>query len=86
MESFDIYAQIARLDKANLFYLVVTKFVDDIDLHPNQVSNNEMGYIFEELIRKFSEMSHETAGEHFTPRKVIHLMVSMLFIPEMVHT
>ncbi len=83
LESFDIYAQIARLDKANLLYLVVTKFVDDIDLHPNQVSNNEMGYIFEELIRKFSEMSNETAGEHFTPREVIRLMVSMLFTPDM---
>lgn len=83
LESFDIYSQIARLDKANLLYLVVTKFVDDIDLHPDHVSNNEMGYIFEELIRKFSEMSNETAGEHFTPREVIRLMVSMLFTPDM---
>jgi len=83
LESFDIYSQIARLDKANLLYLVVTKFVDDIDLHPDHVSNNEMGYIFEELIRKFSEMSNETAGEHFTPREVIRLMVSVLFCPDM---
>jgi type I restriction enzyme M protein len=83
LESFDIYSQIARLDKANLLYLVVTKFVDDIDLHPDHVSNNEMGYIFEELIRKFSEMSNETAGEHFTPREVIRLMVAMLFGPDM---
>ena len=83
LESFDIYSQIARLDKANLLYLVVNKFVDDIDLHPDRVSNNEMGYIFEELIRKFSEMSNETAGEHFTPREVIRLMVSMLFTPDM---
>jgi type I restriction enzyme M protein len=83
LESFDIYSQIARLDKANLLYLVVTKFVDDIDLHPDHVSNNEMGYIFEELIRKFSEMSNETAGEHFTPREVIRLMVSMLFNPDL---
>jgi len=83
LESFDIYSQIARLDKADLLYLVVTKFIDDIDLHPDHVSNNEMGYIFEELIRKFSEMSNETAGEHFTPREVIRLMVSMLFTPDM---
>jgi type I restriction enzyme M protein len=83
LESFDIYSQIARLDRANLLYLIVTKFVDDIDLHPDRVKNNEMGYIFEELIRKFSEMSNETAGEHFTPREVIRLMVSMLFTPDM---
>lgn len=83
LESFDIYSQIARLDRANLLYLVVCKFVDDIDLHPDRVKNNEMGYIFEELIRKFSEMSNETAGEHFTPREVIRLMVSMLFNPDL---
>jgi type I restriction enzyme M protein len=83
VESFDIYAQIERLDKANLLYLVVSHFVDDIDLHPDKVSNNEMGYIFEELIRRFSEISNETAGEHFTPREVIRLMVSMLFTPDL---
>lgn len=83
LESFDVHSVIARLDKANLLYLVVAKFVDDIDLHPDRVKNNEMGYIFEELIRKFSEMSNETAGEHFTPREVIRLMVSMLFTPDM---
>lgn len=83
LESFDIYSQITRLDKANLLFLVVSRFVDDIDLHPDKVSNNEMGYIFEELIRRFSEMSNETAGEHFTPREVIRLMVSMLFTPDL---
>jgi type I restriction enzyme M protein len=83
LESFDIYSQIARLDKANLLYIVVSKFANDIDLHPDRVSNNEMGYIFEELTRKFSEMSNETAGEHFTPREVIRLMVSMLFNPDL---
>ena len=83
LESFDIYSVIARLDKANLLYFIIAKFVDDIDLHPARVKNNEMGYIFEELIRKFSEMSNETAGEHFTPREVIRLMVSMLFTPDM---
>lgn len=77
---FDIYSQITRLDNAKLLFQVFSKFVD-IDLHPRSVSNNEMGYIFEELIRRFSEISNETAGEHFTPREVIRLMVSMLFTP-----
>ena len=58
LESFDLYAQIERLDKANLLYLIVARFAEDIDLHPDRVSNNEMGYIFEELIRKFSEISN----------------------------
>ena len=79
LESFDIYTQIARLDKANLLYLVVSKFADEIDLSPEEVPNDVMGYIFEELIRRFSEMSNETAGEHFTPREVIRLMVSLIF-------
>lgn len=83
LEAYDIYAQIARLDKANLLFLVVSKFTDEIDLHPDRVSNLEMGYLFEELIRKFSENSNETAGEHFTPREVIRLMVSLLFAPDM---
>lgn len=83
LESFDIYSQISRLDKANLLYMVFLKFADEIDLNPEKVSNAEMGYIFEELIRRFSEMSNETAGEHFTPREVIRLMVSILFDPDM---
>ncbi|GBU20591.1 hypothetical protein R80B4_00469 [Fibrobacteres bacterium R8-0-B4] len=82
LESFDIYQQIAKLDKTNLLYLVVMRFLD-VDLHPDLVSNNEMGYIFEDLIRRFSEMSNETAGEHFTPREVIRLMVGILFCPDM---
>jgi type I restriction enzyme M protein len=51
----------------------------EVDLHPDKVSNAEMGYLYEELIRKFSEASNETAGEHFTPREVIRLMVDLLF-------
>jgi type I restriction enzyme M protein len=78
-EHFDFEIQIERLDKADLLYLVVKRF-QEIDLHPNVVSNNDMGYIFEELIRKFSEISNETAGEHFTPREVIRLMVNILFL------
>ncbi|MBF0548664.1 MAG: SAM-dependent DNA methyltransferase [Candidatus Riflebacteria bacterium] len=78
IDKFNLPEQIDRLDKANLLYLIVSKFCE-IDLHPDQVSNIEMGYIFEELIRRFSEQSNETAGEHFTPREVIRLMVNLLF-------
>ena len=53
-----------------------------MDLHPNTVSNSQMGQVFEELIRKFAEISNETAGEHFTPREVIRLMVNLLFIED----
>jgi type I restriction enzyme M protein len=78
IEKFGLDVQIARLDKANLLYLVISKFAD-LDLHPSAVSNLEMGYLYEELIRQFSELSNETAGEHFTPREVIRLMVNLLF-------
>jgi type I restriction enzyme M protein len=69
---------ITRLDKAGVLYAVLGDFAD-IELHPRYVSNEAMGYIFEELLRKFSEMSNETAGEHYTPREVIRLMVDLLF-------
>ncbi len=75
---FELEAQIRRLERSNLLYKVVSKFCD-IDLHPDKVSNLEMGYVYEELIRRFSELSNETAGEHFTPREVIRLMVNILF-------
>ena len=78
MERFRFEEQIQRLDDANLLFLVAKRFVS-VDLHPDQVTNHEMGYIFEELIRKFSEQSNETAGEHFTPREVIRFMVNLLF-------
>lgn len=80
-ESFDFHTQIDRLDKAGLLYLVTEKFAN-IDLHPGTISNAEMGTVFEELIRKFAELSNETAGEHFTPREVIRLMVNLLFIED----
>jgi len=80
-ESFDFHTQIDRLDKNGLLYLVTEKFAN-IDLHPNAVSNAQMGSVFEELIRKFAELSNETAGEHFTPREVIRLMVNLLFIED----
>jgi type I restriction enzyme M protein len=80
-ERFDFYAQVERLAKTNLLYLVTEKFAH-IDLHPETVGNEQMGLVFEELIRKFAEISNETAGEHFTPREVIRLMVNLLFIED----
>jgi type I restriction enzyme M protein len=80
-EHFDFDTQIERLTRANLLYLVTEKFAN-IDLHPEVVSNAQMGLIFEELIRKFAEASNATAGDHFTPREVIRLMVNLLFIED----
>jgi len=80
-ERFEFYAQIDRLAKANLLYQVTERFAQ-VDLHPDKVSNSQMGLVFEELIRKFAEISNETAGEHFTPREVIKLMVNLLFIED----
>lgn len=80
-ESFEFHTQIDKLTKSGLLYLVTEKFAN-IDLHPDTVSNDEMGTVFEELIRKFAELSNETAGEHFTPREVIRLMVNLLFIED----
>lgn len=78
IDRFDLSAKISKLESANLLFMVISRF-SEIDLHPDKVSNLQMGYIFEELIRKFSEQSNETAGEHFTPREVIRLMVNILF-------
>jgi type I restriction enzyme M protein len=80
-ESFEFHTQIDKLAKSSLLYMVTEKFAT-IDLHPDVVSNAEMGAVFEELIRKFAELSNETAGEHFTPREVIRLMVNLLFIED----
>jgi len=80
-ERFDFHAQVERLAKANLLYLVTEKFAN-INLHPDAVDNAQMGLVFEELIRKFAELSNETAGEHFTPREVIRLMVNLIFIED----
>jgi len=79
IDYFSFTEQIAKLDEADLLYMIVKRF-GEIDLHPDKVSSLEMGYIFEELIRRFSELSNETAGEHFTPREVIRLMVNLLFV------
>jgi type I restriction enzyme M protein len=81
IDKFEFPVQVDRMHRANVLYQVVSKFAE-IDLHPEVVSNIEMGYLYEELIRKFSELSNETAGEHFTPREVIRLMVELLFIDD----
>lgn len=78
LEKYKFGERIATLDRAGLLYQMVAKFAD-LDLHPAAVPNHTMGYIFEELLRRFSEMANETAGEHFTPREVVELMVNILF-------
>ena len=77
LDAFGYQQTIVKLDKAGVLYAVLGDFAD-VELHPDVVSNEAMGYIFEELLRKFSEMSNETAGEHYTPREVIMLMVDLL--------
>jgi len=81
LDSFGFEEHIGKLDKADRLYLIISKFAE-IDLHPDKVSNIEMGYVFEELIRRFNEASNEEAGDHFTPREVIRLMVDILFTPD----
>jgi type I restriction enzyme M protein len=78
-EYFEFETEIEKMREANILYLVVSKFCD-VDLHPDRVPNEDMGLIFENLIRRFNELANETAGDHFTPREVIRLMVSILFI------
>jgi len=81
MERFAFDQQIARMAEKNLLFLVVKSFAA-IDLSPDRVDNTQMGYVFEELIRIGAEQSNEEAGEHFTPREVIKLMVNLLLSPE----
>lgn len=80
-DHFEFTTQIDRLAKAGLLYQVTERFAR-VDLHPKAVDNHQMGLAFEELIRRFAELSNETAGEHFTPREVIRLMVALLFIED----
>ncbi|MFD8120046.1 N-6 DNA methylase [Streptomyces albidoflavus] len=81
LDKYEFNQQVRKLDSANLLYQVIGRFTD-LDLHPDVVPNHNMGYIFEELIRRFAEQSNETAGEHFTPREVIKLMVNLLVAPD----
>jgi type I restriction enzyme M protein len=81
IQNFGIQKHIDKLDSNDKLYILVEKFTD-IDLHPNVVDNHLMGNIFEELLRKFSEMSNETSGEHYTPRDIVRLLVSLVFSPD----
>lgn len=85
-DNFYIKDHITRLAKSNLLFLLIQKFSESkIDLHPDIVSNHEMGTIFKELICKFSEQSNEEAGEHFTPRDVVELMTRLMFLENGFH-
>lgn len=82
-DKFDFEAEILKLDEANRLYLIIQEFCSpDVDLSPQRVKNLQMGYLFEELVRKFNEQANEEAGDHFTPREVIRLMVNLLFSGE----
>lgn len=79
---FNIKVYVTKLARNDLLYLLVKKFSETkVDLHPDLVSNQEMGLIFEELVRRFSEQSNEEAGDHFTPREVVDLMTHLMFEP-----
>ena len=78
IENFNLDGFIERLHKNNRLFIFCDKFTE-VDLHPDQVDNHTMGQVFEELLRRFSEMSNETSGEHYTPRDVVRLLVSLLF-------
>ncbi|MHB8708658.1 MAG: type I restriction-modification system subunit M [Desulfuromonadales bacterium] len=78
-EYFEFTNEIEKMREANILYLVISKFCE-VDLHVDEVGNDQMGLLFENLIRRFNELANETAGDHFTPREVIRLMVHLLFI------
>lgn len=80
-ERFEFDKEIDKLEEANRLYQVVSQFAE-IDLHPRSVDNITMGLVFEDLIRRFNESANETAGDHFTPREVIRLMVNLLLEPD----
>jgi type I restriction enzyme M protein len=80
-DRFEFTAEIEKMREANILYLVVSRFCE-IDLHPQVMDNIQMGLLFEDLIRRFNELANETAGDHFTPREVIRLMVDLLFDPD----
>jgi type I restriction enzyme M protein len=78
IENFQFDKPVQKLHKSNRLYQLIDKFTE-VDLHPDVISNRDMGIIFEELLRKFSEMSNETSGEHYTPRDIVRLLVSFVF-------
>lgn len=78
IENFSISPLVEKLHKNKRLYLLIDKFTE-FDLHPNKIDNHQMGWVYEELLRKFSEMSNEESGDHFTPRDVVKLLVSFVF-------
>jgi len=78
IQNFGLQKHIDKLDSNDKLYILVEKFTE-VNLHPDVVDNHTMGQVFEELLRKFSEMSNETSGEHYTPRDVVRLLVSLIF-------
>jgi type I restriction enzyme M protein len=78
IENFQIDPLITKLNKNKKLYLIIDKFTE-FDLHPNKIDNHTMGSVYEELLRKFSEMSNEESGDHFTPRDIVKLLVSLVF-------
>ena len=78
IENFQIDPLITKLNKNKKLYLLIDKFTE-FDLHPNKIDNHKMGTLYEELLRKFSEMSNEESGDHFTPRDIVKLLVSFVF-------
>lgn len=80
-ERYDFFNEVDKLDNCNLLFMILQKFAS-IDVHPEKVSNADMGLVFEDLIRRFAELSNDTAGEYYTPREVIRLMVDLLFVAD----
>ena len=78
LENFDLTKHVEKLNKHNRLYKIIDKFTE-VNLHPDKVSNHEMGSIYEELLRKFSEQHNEESGDHFTPRDIVKLLVSLVF-------
>jgi len=81
IENFQIDPLVVKLNKNKKLYLLIDKFTE-FDLHPNKIDNHMMGSVYEELLRKFSEMSNETSGDHYTPRDIVKLLVSLVFGPD----
>lgn len=81
IQNFGLQKHIEKLEENEILFIFIKKFTE-VDLHPSKVDNHLMGNIFEELLRKFSEMSNETSGEHYTPRDIVNLLVSLVFTSE----
>ena len=77
---FDLPSKLKKMADKDKLYTVFEK-ICGMDLHPDKISNLEMGYLYEDLIRKFSEAANEDAGDHYTPREVVTLIAKLIFIP-----